>query len=282
MVSIYQYQDYRQYLQDFYTQEKQRNPRFSLRNFALRAGIPVSTASVFASIVRGRRHISEEYIQKFIKGMGLRGKDAEYFELLVKFNKSKRHEQKSSYYRKLITYHPSNSQILSRDQYEFFNKWYYSAIWTLMQFWRQKKDGMDFELIGRSLHPSIPASQVKCAVELLERLGFIRVDAHGIYTTAQPVLTTGDEVRSVQVADYQIENMRLAIAAIDACPAESRDISTVTLGISTKAFSAIKEKVRRFRKELLEIARHDQNEDIVYQCNFQIFPITKQIQRTKS
>ena len=56
---------------------------------------------------------------------------------------------------------------------------------------------------------------------------------------------------------------------------KNREISTLTLGISRDGFNQIKERIRSFRKEVIEIARNDENEDRVYQCNLDLFPLTR-------
>lgn len=281
-LNVHDYLDYRRFLRDYYEQQKQRNPNFSLRYFAMKAGIPMSTASVFTSVVRGRRKLSAEYAHKFIRGMGLKGKAAEYFECLVRFNDAKRLSERERHYNQLLRLREPSAQLLSRDQYEFFTKWYHTAIWALFGFVPQKKGQVDFARIGRSLQPSIETRKAQQAVEVLERLGLLVPDASGYYQLHQPLLTTGDEVKSLQVASYQVETMRLALGAIDRCRADMRDISTVTLSISQATFEKMKAKVQQFRKELLELARNDHQEERVYQCNLQLFPVTKPIRSENS
>jgi uncharacterized protein (TIGR02147 family) len=276
MPSIYNYLDYRRFLGDFYQEEKLRNKKFSLRYFALKAGYPQSTSSYFVSVVRGRRNLSDEYILKFCKGLGLKARESDYFEHLVRFNQARRIEVKNRHFEKLLSFTSSKKQVVSQDQYEFFSKWYHLAIWGILGFFKQKKNRVEYGKIGRMLLPSIPEYQVRRSVSLLERLGFITTDDAGYYKQAYPILSTGDEVSSVQIANYQIDTMKMAIEALDRCASGSRDISTLTLNISAKGFEKIKAKTQEFRKELLETAKNDQHEDRVYQCNFQIFPLTRE------
>jgi len=58
-------------------------------------------------------------------------------------------------------------------------------------------------------------------------------------------------------------------------PAESRDISTLTLSVSETTFREIKAEVQLFRKHLSAIACADQFADRVYQVNIQLFPLTR-------
>lgn len=278
MQNIFEYDDFRRYLQDFYAQEKARNSAFSLRYFALKAGIPVSTSSLFVSVIKGRRRLSADYVHRFIKGLRLKGKEAEYFEHLVHFNQAKRVSEKARLYEKLLSCRRPSSYRLGSDQYEFFSKWYHCAVWNLLGFCKQQKGAVDYDALARWLHPAIQQYQARQSVDLLERMGLIAPDSNGFYARKQSTLTTGDEVRSVQVASFQVETMKLAMESIDRCAPETRDISTLTIGISAEGFGKIKERIRNFRKELLDIAVVDKGEDRVYQCNFQIFPMTKPVE----
>jgi uncharacterized protein (TIGR02147 family) len=274
-ISIFDYDNYRTYLHDACAFEKKRNPNFSLRYFALKAGYPVSTASILVSVIKGHRNLSEGYMAKFMKGLGLKGKEAEYFELLVRFNQAKLLHQKNKYFEKLLGFRHSKSQLLNHYQYDFFSQWYYTAIWTLLGFYKYKVHNSNGELnkIGRLFIPPLSGSQVHKALELLKKLGLVIVDAKGYYQNAHPILSTGDEIRSIQVANYQVATMKLAMESLNRCPSETRDISTLTISISEGTFMKLKDKIQLLRKEILEMAKADASEDRIYQCNLQLFPL---------
>jgi uncharacterized protein (TIGR02147 family) len=89
------------------------------------------------------------------------------------------------------------------------------------------------------------------------------------------VVSTGDEVGSLNVINYHKQVSRLAEAAHDRSPREERDISALTLGISAEDFAAIKGRIQAFRKEIMEMALASKDADRVYQLNFQFFPVGK-------
>jgi uncharacterized protein (TIGR02147 family) len=89
------------------------------------------------------------------------------------------------------------------------------------------------------------------------------------------MLSTGDQVKSVEVANFQLQTIDLAKSAISDIPSNQRDISTLTLSISEEGFKKITGILRTTRKEILKVAQNDSNEDRVYQMNIQLFPLTK-------
>ena len=70
--------------------------------------------------------------------------------------------------------------------------------------------------------------------------------------------------------------MDMAKRSLEKHPAEKRDISFVSLTLSEESFSQVKSEVRAFRKRLLLTAKDEQKPDRVYQCNIQLFPVTRQ------
>ena len=87
MIDIFTYQDYRKYLRDYYVEEKKKNPAFSFRYFARRAELP--SFNYLKLVMDAKRNLSSHYAKRFIKGLKLKGPEAEYFETLVQINQSR-------------------------------------------------------------------------------------------------------------------------------------------------------------------------------------------------
>jgi uncharacterized protein (TIGR02147 family) len=133
----------------------------------------------------------------------------------------------------------------------------------------------DWEAVGRLLDPPITARQARDSVELLLRLGLLERVAKGRYRVSQPALSTGDEVASLALAGFHKATLELARRSIDRHPAAGRDISGVTMSISRQGFDRIKSEIRAFRKRVMAIASEDREEDMVYQLNLHLIPLTK-------
>jgi ribosome biogenesis protein Nip4 len=53
--------------------------------------------------------------------------------------------------------------------------------------------------------------------------------------------------------------------------------ASTTFCISKQTFELFKKRTREFRKELLEIARLDDNPEMAYQYTFNLFPLSKEV-----
>ena len=63
-INIYDYSDYRNFLQDFYELEKSLDSSFSYRVFA--AAVEMD-ASLLLKILQGKRHVSTKSIESFVQ-----------------------------------------------------------------------------------------------------------------------------------------------------------------------------------------------------------------------
>ena len=86
--------------------------------------------------------------------------------------------------------------------------------------------------------------QAKKAVTLLVKLNLIVRDAKGYYRATDKIITTGDEVSSMHVKNFQKSMMDLAKESLDRHPALHRNISTVTFNISKETYNNLNAKTK--------------------------------------
>src|SRR3954467_8725455 len=99
--SVYDYLDYRRYLSDYLTARRLIDAKFSLRAFAVKAGLPLSNSSFFSKVIAGKRNLTLDKQFRLAKAMKLSNNEIKYFGLLVQFNQSKDPEGKQHFYAQL-------------------------------------------------------------------------------------------------------------------------------------------------------------------------------------
>ncbi len=268
MVSVFDYLDYRDFLRDYYKEKKRESYFFSYRFIGNRVGMD---SSYIIKVVQGTLHIAANKIAKFIDLMELSETEAEYFEALVHFCRAKTERQRKVYFEKLFSMSTVKSQQLEANQYEFFQKWYYSAVWSIINC--KPFDG-DYRKLAKRCLPAITVWDTKRAVRLLKKLGLIVKNSDGLYHTTDLNLTTGTKWRSKAVEVYQREIATIATESIDRCAKKERDLSTVTLSVDMKAMPEVQEHIRQFRSSLIKLVNSYGGTDRVYQLNVQLFPLS--------
>ena len=268
------YIDFKEYLREvIYSRRKNGDP-VSNRSFARALGI--RSSSWLTNVLRGAKGITMETACAISDHLRHDGWERKYFEILVHFNQAKTVEARNAYFaalkRHLLKKGYYAIRVLDPDQYEFYSKWYHTAVRSLLGMFPM---GDEYNRIGRLTSPSITAAMAKKSVKLLVRLGLIKKNDKGYYDLTGAAITSGRNVKSLSVANFQRETMRLGMEALDRYPHSARDISTMSVGITEEGFKKIEAIIADCRKTIADVAAADQKADRVYQVNFQVFPLSK-------
>ncbi len=274
-MNIYDYTDYRKFLYDYYLQQKAEHRHFTLRYIAKEVGF--RSASFFSQLINGKSNISLKMARRFSTFMKLNPTQEEYFQTLICYNQAKTHDEKKIFFEKLTGFRNSRIKCIDSKYFEFYDKWYYTAIRELLYI--HPFDG-NYKKLGRLLIPSIGLSEAQKAIRRLEKWGLIKRGENGLfYRSDNQNITTGSDAQSFYINNYQQAILKLAGDALDNIPRDQRQFSTLTMSLSPKGYEKFKDELQLFRRRLLEIAQEDSSEDRVYQLNFQLFPLTKKAKR---
>ncbi|MBN1575729.1 MAG: TIGR02147 family protein [Chitinispirillaceae bacterium] len=272
MPNIFEYQDFRTYLKNYYDEQKALKKNFSYRYFSKKAG--VNTPSFLYYVIENKRNLTESSVLKISQAIGHSPEEAEYFENLAFFNQAKTINEKTHYYSRLIEIRrPIDIQNIEADRYEYYSKWYHSVIRevaTLVNF----QD--DFARLGSFLIPPVSAREAKESIVLLKRLGFLERDEKGLYhQTNNLILGRPAPLQSFQIERFQLEMLRMAIRAYDNVPIKNRLSNSTTLSVSTKTVELYKLKIRELQRDLMEIARMDDMQEQAIQITVNLFPVSR-------
>ncbi len=277
-VNIFEYKDYRKFLQDWFQQAKRTRRSFSYRAFAKKAGF--HTSNFLMLVIQGKRNLTEESLSRVMVGLGLNKQEQEFFRNLVFFNQAGNHTEKNSYYHRLLQSKKfSQLQPIEKQNYEYFSTWYHPVVRELVA--SKEFDGTPEWISGR-ISPSITPSQVTKSLELLETLGIIQKTGGQRYQQANSLISTGPEVSSLVVHNYHKSLLDLSKSVMDELSLEYRDVSALTLGVSRERLPELRTKVREFRREILKLVSGENEPEEVVQLNIQLFPVTKINSRTGS
>lgn len=270
MKPIFEYSDHRLFLRDFLLAARSRGALLTYEELGRKIGF--TSKGFVTQIIQGKCKIPKDKISKFGQALGLKKKEQGYFELLVQFNQAATHQAKNDAFKKLSAQFKTRIQHIGPEKYGFYSAWYYSAIRSLLGYY---PFAGDYKKLAQQLNPPITPGQAKKAVELLQRLMLVVKKEDGYYHLTDRLLSSGNSVGSVALANFQRAAMDLAKEALERIPKEQRDASTLTLGLSREGYRAATAKIATLRKELLDIARFDRSIDRVVQINMHIFPLTK-------
>jgi uncharacterized protein (TIGR02147 family) len=269
---VFEYLDYRAYLKDFYEEKKARQSFFSYRLFGKKVGVD---ASYLAKVLMNARHISEASISRFTDICGLKGREAEYFEIMVRFAKAKSNPEGKVYFEKLLALKSTAAQRLVADQYEYYRTWRHSAVRSVLEYHDFRGGRGDHKSLAAMLSPPITPKEAKESIALLLGLGLVRKDADGRHRLTENAITTGGQWKSLAIEAFQEETIRLSAESLKGHPKEHRDVSTVTMNINAADYAELRERIREFRASLINYVGKAADPDRTYQLNIQLFPLSR-------
>lgn len=270
MKPVMEYQNFRLYVRDFYTERKIRSG-FTWRDFAKAAGY---SSPVFLKLVcDGKANLSNVGIERVANAMGLVGTDLQYFRALVNFNQEKDSSKKKEVFKELRAIAKENEMTLvGEDQYDYYESWINPVLRELVPQVPEATPAQVADMLAFDTQ----AAEVKKALKLLEKVGLLNKNADGSFEQSSKAITTGNiEVTSLSVREMHRQMGELAVRSLDEVPVNERDISGLTLGISESAYSRITKEIEDFRRRVASIVLQETEEDRVYRLNVQLFPLTK-------
>jgi uncharacterized protein (TIGR02147 family) len=274
-VHVFEYLDYRQYLRDFYASQKANSTAFSHRAFSRRAGL--RSSNYLSLVMKGERDLSSEMAPRFAKACGLEKSEVSFFCDLVAYGQARTTDEKQRWYERLARFRKfRDAHRLIGEQTAYHAHWYMPALRELVTLPGFTENPA---WIASAFEPPITEKQAAEALDTLCRLGLLVRDARGKLQQAQALVTTGPGPLGHQVFAYHHGMIDLAKRALDYLPREERDISSLTLCVAEAHLPVLKERLRAFRQELLQLAELERQPERVVQLNFQMFPLSR---RTKA
>lgn len=270
--NLYDYFDYREFLQAYYRFHKHRNPAYSYRLFARKAKL--GSPNYLKLVVDGKRRITDRTLYQFARGLGLDRDEEKYFRELVLYQEVSDSDSKEQHLLSLLKYQEKQRTAvpLRADRIKILLDWYHTVIRELAV---TKGFREDPEWISKRLGGKVTPEQAKESLELLVRLGLLFRGQGGRLEQREPLLATSDEVPSHINRGLHRTYLRKAINSIFAVPISKRELSGLIFAVPTNRLRDVKEEIKEFRKKLNRKYGMGKDPDEVYFVGLYLFPLTQ-------
>lgn len=237
------------YLRGKFTQLQLKNPRFSLRAYAMKLELdPSSLSKVFS----GKKHLSHETRLHCLKKLGASKKE---IEAVLSIG----------------SHEPLSHQIIPEDVFEVLGNWRYFAV---IEYLRIENTDKIFAHLEKKL--DLDRKNSEDILNTLIRMGFISFD-NGVYEILKPNnswSSAGGDTSAIRRA-MQKEILERSITALETIPMDSREHGSLLVSIDKKRLPEFKERLRRIRLELSDYLQSSPESNEVYQFQMSFFPVTK-------
>jgi len=231
------------------------NPRYSLRSFARHLKVDPSH---LARVLKGKRQVSSRYVEWAGRTLNWSPETIRQAKAAVDVS-----DAKSGRKLKLATDKRFNP--ISGDEMQIASRWIHFVLLELGEL-------SHFTLTVKSAAErlGVSLSVISEAVERLKRVGAM-VDTPSGLRTVRQFTTTKTPGTTPALKRLQKEILGAAARALDDVAPELRDQSAITMAIDSSKLPEAKERVKKFRRELMEFLQEG-TRDRVYQLSVSLFP----------
>jgi uncharacterized protein (TIGR02147 family) len=269
---IFEYIDFRKYLQDYYSKRKSRDPAFSHSYICRRLG-QANSKSYFNNVIKGRAVITPTFVDRFIGLLELKPDEAKYFRALVNYNQTMSPHEKEFFFDQLVRLNSTPRKVVDKSAYEFYKEWYHTAVRALLDIIDFKDD---YKTLASRIYPSITLKQARDSISLLKRTGMITRNNRGFWKPTDKVIVSGDFIKDALVKQFQMKCLEHGKTVLASGADLGQRTITLTLSLSNEACGRITQRMEQFKSEIRSIVHKDERPaSRVFHLNVNLFPMSK-------
>lgn len=269
--SLFSYDDYRKFLQDYFEEQKSQSTAFSHRFFAAKAGF--KTSSYCLNVIRGRFKLTQKSAEKISKALDLGALQQAYFLSLVEFNQSEKIDKRDAAWEQIsqIKRQAEFTHLTNREQ-TYFSKWYHPIIRELVvtSNWNE-----DYRALAKMVVPAITVAEAKDAVKNLMELGLIKKT--GLRYEETSLMVDATDVSPIALKQIRRDYIQHALRAVECIPRDEQYAAFTTLAMSESSFNYVVEVMREARRKIMAKISNDADVERVYEMMFMTFPMSTKI-----
>ncbi len=247
---------------------------FSHRTFNRECGF--SSPNFVQLVIQGRRNLSKEAAERIAKTLRLSKVETRALLQLRELNNETDPDRKLILFENLLR-NPDFAERheLAQAELGFYSKWYNVVVRELLQ----SHPRLTAREISQALLPRVSEKEIAQALDEMVALGFIEQTRNG-WKTKHKQLTTKNEILHSALISFHSSMIEIARESLTRFKGTEREVSSVTVQLTEKEFLDLRERIRDFKKDALSIETSDPKSR-VYQFNFQLFPVTSDIEGEK-
>jgi len=276
--NVFEYVNYRIFLQDTYLHKKHINHSFSESAFIQAAGFGKTSRGYLGLIIKEKRNLTTKTIIGFATAMKLSPKEMMFFENMVYFNQAETEEEKVFFFERMkvssINEKKPAFEILE-SQYRYVSQWYLLALREVVNLTDFKEDEA---WIAKKMRGQITKDEASEGIKDLLNLGLITRDISGRLIQSEPIITFNENQNNFtnSLKLHQEFNDRAKIL-LEKDPYTKRSARLTTLSCKTEDFEALRTEMKIFSDLLLSKygADNKKESNVVLQLGMQLFHITE-------
>jgi DNA-binding Lrp family transcriptional regulator len=227
---------------------QKKNPRFSMRALAQKAGISPGRLN---EIFHERRPLSDHYSNRIAYGLSLSQEEQVALSGFVTVRAKRMNFQK----------------VLENQELRLITSWEPYALLNLM-----KTDDFESSTEWIAKRLALPIEKIEECLKLLEAQGIIKMK-HGRWLRIPEQMTTTADIPSSAIVEGHLANLKKATDALFKVSADKRNYATMTMPINVSKIEEAKQLMTQFRRKLCLLLEEGPKTE-VYNISMQLYPLT--------
>ena len=275
MRPIFEHLDYRDILKEAFEERKSNVPMFSYRMLAEMLGL--DTGNLFR-ILQGDTHLPARCQSRALEFVGITGRSAEYFLLLIAYARERNAKARKEILEKAMALRDVERRRLVDRELAYYSDWRVVAVRSMVEVVEGRSRP---EEIANRLLPRATVEDVERALDLLLDLGLVKKASSGRLVLSQTHLTAGGEEKTEAVRGFQRQILALGSESLERFPREQRDVSTITFAVDKEGFAEIREMLRECRRQIQKRVEDAKCPDRVIQLAIALFPMSSETEEAE-
>lgn len=270
---VFGFQDYRDYMKALYDARREASSIFSYRFMAQRLDVD---AGQLSRILQGKLHLPQRALAATIQLCRLEGREAAYFEELMRLARAKTPEEAARSQERLDALKVPTTGEVESGQSEYYARWHHSVVRALASLETMPQDA---PTVAKSCRPALTEQEAGESLGLLERLALLRRDDSGRLVPSEPHIAPHQSVPPELLRQWHSQAMSQARASLEQTPPSERDMSTMTVAVNGSDLAKVREWIADLRRQVRALAANTVEPDRVFQVNVQCFPVARRAKR---
>lgn len=238
------------FLLNKFNELKKSNSRYSVRSFAVKAGV---SSGAMSEVLNHKRKLSKQLAFKIAENLKLNPTERFYF--LADFMPQ-------------ADVRPKNVRYLSHRQFSSISDSVYFTFLALMETVNFRNDP---DWIAQKLR--LTPDHVTHLIYRLKQLDIL-TEENGILIKTKELFSSSDDIKDEFVQKSHLDSLKSAAQSLLKDPVEARDFTSFSFPVDPQLLPQVKEKIRLFQDEIADMFR-DKKNTAVFKLAIQFFPQTQ-------
>ena len=271
--SIYDFDNYRDFLNFVFKQRKSKNPNYSMRKFSKDLGF--SSPNHMTDVINGTKKLGKQGMEKILEVLAFPEEERDYFNLLVEVSHCKTDVEKVKKLEHLSRLVNKNDVRVIEDKASYFLTNRMCTIISILINIYKEKFSPDPVWIMRRIRINASLLEIQSALFFMLNNGFISCE-NGQYQNRSLNISSPDESISGDIKKAHKGLLEESREALDLKVA-MREFASITASIPLSEIPDLKDKIKKMREELsMWIFNKSKNsqDEVGGTINIQMYPVT--------